>query len=204
MFCHPARSEGLHKRFLGFSEANVSSMERSNPLLTGGDYNIDIGNIGAEADSGTIRIGATGNQANTYIAGISGVAVAGGVGGTHRYRRPSSIPNSSTRARKLFHYQGTPRIPGSSSRLSRRAHQARTSRESSREAWTWLGCSPSARMSLSHYWSMSRCQLHTPDTYTWPGRCRRWNRHRNHRSPFSRSACHSGKRRCSLRSPRPS
>jgi hypothetical protein len=23
MFCHPERSEGLHKRFLGFSEANV-------------------------------------------------------------------------------------------------------------------------------------------------------------------------------------
>jgi hypothetical protein len=47
--------------------------------LTTGSYNIDIGNRGVAGESRTIRIGARGIQANTYIAGISGVAVAGGV-----------------------------------------------------------------------------------------------------------------------------
>ena len=45
--------------------------------LTTGDFNIDIGNQGVAGDSGTIRIGGQGFQTATYIAGISGVAVAG-------------------------------------------------------------------------------------------------------------------------------
>jgi hypothetical protein len=46
--------------------------------LTTGNDNIDIGNVGG-AESSTIRIGTEGTQANTFIAGISGVTVAGGV-----------------------------------------------------------------------------------------------------------------------------
>jgi hypothetical protein len=49
-------------------------------LITGSN-NIDIGNRGdTHNESGTVRIGTDGTQTNTYIAGISGVTVAGGVG----------------------------------------------------------------------------------------------------------------------------
>jgi uncharacterized coiled-coil protein SlyX len=45
-------------------------------LTTGGD-NIDIGNEGVAGESDTIRIGTQGTQTATYIAGVSGGAVAG-------------------------------------------------------------------------------------------------------------------------------
>ena len=48
--------------------------------LTNGSENIDIGSPGRAGESSTIRIGAVGTQSNAYIAGISGVTVAGGVG----------------------------------------------------------------------------------------------------------------------------
>jgi Chaperone of endosialidase len=47
--------------------------------LTTGNDNIDIGNRGAAADDSTIRIGTLGTQTATYIAGIGGATVAGGV-----------------------------------------------------------------------------------------------------------------------------
>ncbi|MEO7725068.1 MAG: tail fiber domain-containing protein [Chthoniobacterales bacterium] len=47
--------------------------------ITTGNYNIDIGNNGHAGDDRTIRIG-TNQQSKTYIAGISGKTVAGGVG----------------------------------------------------------------------------------------------------------------------------
>lgn len=48
--------------------------------LTTGSNNIDIGNHGVRGEAKTIRIGTTGTQTNAYVAGISGVTVAGGVG----------------------------------------------------------------------------------------------------------------------------
>src|SRR5205807_17883 len=48
--------------------------------LTTGSNNIDIGNGGSAGESSTIRIGTNGTHRNTFIAGISGVTVAGGVG----------------------------------------------------------------------------------------------------------------------------
>jgi uncharacterized coiled-coil protein SlyX len=48
--------------------------------LTTGDDNIDIGNLGVGNESNTIRIGTTGKQTRTVIAGISGATVPGGVG----------------------------------------------------------------------------------------------------------------------------
>jgi len=48
--------------------------------LTTGSLNIDVGNTGVAAEANTIRVGAVGSQTNTYIAGISGVTVAGGIG----------------------------------------------------------------------------------------------------------------------------
>src|SRR5213592_3867221 len=53
-------------------------------IFTVGDNNINIGNVGAQ-ESDTIRIGTVAGrgirefQSNTYIAGISGVTIAGGV-----------------------------------------------------------------------------------------------------------------------------
>ncbi len=48
--------------------------------LTTGSNNIDIGNVGAARESNRIRIGTNGTHRNTFIAGISGVTVADGVG----------------------------------------------------------------------------------------------------------------------------
>jgi hypothetical protein len=48
--------------------------------LTTGSNNIDIGNEGAGNESNKIRIGTNGTHTNTFIAGISGVTVANGVG----------------------------------------------------------------------------------------------------------------------------
>ena len=48
--------------------------------LTTGNNNIDIGNVGVAGESGRIRIGTKGTHTNTFIAAISGVTVAGGVG----------------------------------------------------------------------------------------------------------------------------
>jgi hypothetical protein len=45
--------------------------------LTTGDNNIDIGNEGIADEANTIRIGTSGDQTQTFIAGISGAAVAG-------------------------------------------------------------------------------------------------------------------------------
>ena len=48
--------------------------------LTMGNDNIDIGNVGLGGESGFIRIGTTGTQTATFIAGISGATVPSGVG----------------------------------------------------------------------------------------------------------------------------
>jgi hypothetical protein len=48
--------------------------------LTTGSNNIDIGSVGVAGEAKTIRIGTGGRQINTYIAGINGVTVAGGIG----------------------------------------------------------------------------------------------------------------------------
>jgi hypothetical protein len=48
--------------------------------LTKGSNNIAIGNKGVRSESGVIRFGTEGTQVATYVAGISGVTVANGVG----------------------------------------------------------------------------------------------------------------------------
>ena len=45
--------------------------------LTTGSYNIDIGNVGVAGESSTTRIGTSGNQTKTFIAGIYGVREGG-------------------------------------------------------------------------------------------------------------------------------
>jgi hypothetical protein len=60
---------------------NAALGSEAGSLLTG-DYNVAIGADvwGVAGESNTIRIGKTPNQVRTFIAGISGVTVAGGVG----------------------------------------------------------------------------------------------------------------------------
>jgi hypothetical protein len=57
---------------------NVALGQSAGANLTTGNGNIDIGNAGVAGEAKTIRIGNA--QINTYIAGINGVTVAGGVG----------------------------------------------------------------------------------------------------------------------------
>ncbi len=59
---------------------NIAVGPAAGSRLTTGSNNIDIANQGVAAEGSTIRIGTTGTQTNTYIAGISGATVAGGVG----------------------------------------------------------------------------------------------------------------------------
>jgi hypothetical protein len=56
---------------------NIALGHDAGSNLTTGDNNIDIGNQGVAGEANTIRIGTQGTQTATYIAGISGGAVAG-------------------------------------------------------------------------------------------------------------------------------
>ena len=61
-------------------KSNIALGASAGANLTTGSNNIDIGNGGVAGESNTIRIGTKGTHTSTFIAGISGVAVAGGVG----------------------------------------------------------------------------------------------------------------------------
>ena len=68
---------------LGFNDSgsfNIAVGVAAGGRLTTGDNNIYIGNSGVDSESAKIRIGTRGTHTNTFIAGISGVTVAGGVG----------------------------------------------------------------------------------------------------------------------------
>ena len=70
--------QALYKNTVG--NHNIALGYNAGYSLTTGSNNIDIGNSGLAAEANTIRIGTVRSQTNTYIAGISGVTVAGGVG----------------------------------------------------------------------------------------------------------------------------
>jgi Chaperone of endosialidase len=59
---------------------NIALGYQAGSALKSGDNNIAIGNIGLETESNTIRLGTSGSHQSTYVAGISGVTVAGGIG----------------------------------------------------------------------------------------------------------------------------
>ena len=62
-------------------QRNIALGDSAGIRVIHGDNNIDIGNAGGvAAESNTIRIGTPGTQQATYVAGISGVTVAGGIG----------------------------------------------------------------------------------------------------------------------------
>jgi hypothetical protein len=58
---------------------NIALGFKAGRNLTTGNNNIDIGNMGVAGESNTIRIGTTGTQTATFIAGISGATVPTGV-----------------------------------------------------------------------------------------------------------------------------
>ena len=58
---------------------NIALGSKAGMNLTLGDNNIDIGNDGVTGEAATIRVGTTGTQTNTYVAGISGAIVPTGV-----------------------------------------------------------------------------------------------------------------------------
>jgi hypothetical protein len=57
--------------------SNIALGVNAGSNLTTGNNNIHIGNVGVAAEAKTIRVGMQGTQTRTFIAGISGVAVAG-------------------------------------------------------------------------------------------------------------------------------
>ena len=59
---------------------NIALGYQAGTQLTTGSNNIEIGNSGVAGESATIRIGKNGTQTNTYMAGVSGVTIAGGIG----------------------------------------------------------------------------------------------------------------------------
>ena len=59
---------------------NIALGSNAGINLTTGSNNIDIGAPGVAAEANTIRIGKSGTQNKTFIAGIRGVIVASGVG----------------------------------------------------------------------------------------------------------------------------
>jgi hypothetical protein len=70
--------QALYKNTTG--SHNIALGYNAGYSITTGSNNIEIGNPGLAAEANTIRIGSVRTQTNTYIAGISGVTVAGGVG----------------------------------------------------------------------------------------------------------------------------
>ena len=58
---------------------NIALGYEAGTQLTTGSNNIEIGNLGVAGEAGTIRVGTKGTQTNTYVAGISGTTVAGGI-----------------------------------------------------------------------------------------------------------------------------
>jgi hypothetical protein len=59
---------------------NIALGAEAGGNLTTGSNNIDIANRGVAGEADTIRIGTRERHTNTFIAGINGVTVAGGVG----------------------------------------------------------------------------------------------------------------------------
>jgi hypothetical protein len=71
---------GFNALFSTTGNNNIAVGYLAGQNLATGNSNIDIGNVGVAGESRTIRIGRVGTHNATYIAGISGATVAGGVG----------------------------------------------------------------------------------------------------------------------------
>jgi hypothetical protein len=67
--------DALHSNTVGSN--NIGLGANSGYNVTSGSNNIEIGNEGMSSDGGTIRIGTSGSQTATYIAGIENAQVTG-------------------------------------------------------------------------------------------------------------------------------
>ncbi len=74
-FSNTAIGTGALHNATGFNNIGIGSDGGLN--LTTGSDNICIGNSGVAAESGTIRIGSTGTQTATFVAGVNGVTTGG-------------------------------------------------------------------------------------------------------------------------------
>ena len=63
-----------------FGSNNIALSSNGGANVTTGSNNIEIGASGVAAEANTIRIGKSGTQKKTFVAGIRGVTVASGVG----------------------------------------------------------------------------------------------------------------------------
>jgi Chaperone of endosialidase len=79
---HDNVAEGYKTLLHNTGSNNVSLGSNAGGNLTTGSNNVDIGAnvLGTAGDANTIRIGKSGTQTKTFIAGISGKTVASGVG----------------------------------------------------------------------------------------------------------------------------
>src|SRR5205823_1957947 len=73
-------ADGFDALFHNTGSNNIAVGANAGITLTTGSNNIDIGAAGVAGESNTIRIGKSGTQQKTFIAGISGKTVASGVG----------------------------------------------------------------------------------------------------------------------------
>jgi uncharacterized coiled-coil protein SlyX len=73
-------AEGFQALLNNTGNNNIAIGSNAGANLTSGSNNIDIGAGGNAAESNTIRIGKSGTQTKTLIAGIFGKTVASGVG----------------------------------------------------------------------------------------------------------------------------
>jgi hypothetical protein len=67
--------DALHSNTVGSNNIGLGANAGFN--VTSGSNNIEIGNQGTSSDHGTIRVGTSGSQSATYIAGISAAQVTG-------------------------------------------------------------------------------------------------------------------------------
>src|SRR5207248_7370674 len=70
-------SVGVDSMVNNSGNVNIALGRLAGVNLTTGDFNIEIGNAGIAAEARTIRIGTTGTQTKTFVAGINGAAVTG-------------------------------------------------------------------------------------------------------------------------------
>src|SRR5215470_8252612 len=79
---HDNTADGLNALLNNKGSSNVGVGSQAGSNLTTGSNNIDIGAnvLGVAGEANTIRIGKSGTQRKTFIAGIRGVTVANGIG----------------------------------------------------------------------------------------------------------------------------
>lgn len=117
-------SDALFQNTTG--DNNIAIGVGAGELLTTGNNNIEIGNLGSSGEANTIRLGTSGTQTATFIAGISGVTVTGGaavmvnssgqlgtLSSSARYKRDiHDMADASTKLMKLrpvtFRYKTDP------------------------------------------------------------------------------------------------